>query len=242
MVDDSDPPATRRWPHALRLVLFVAALLTLFYLVAVSKVIDPAGIRAAVSATGPRRSPPGLPGGIGGSGRRVRAGTTAGCRQRCVVRTAARHLRHARIDGADGDDRRPARQASRSRQRQGTPRRGLVEPDRRTDSAARTVGGGRTAVRAGYLRRPGVVRVRRLRNAVVADGRRGGFHRISAAGVVYTALGASISDLSSPLGYAAIAVWCITAIIGRSPRIAGIAVGATGGAGAADPGRYWHHG
>ena len=31
---------------------------------------------------------------------------------------------------------------------------------------------------------------------------------------VYTALGASISNLSSPLAYAAIAVWCVTAIIG----------------------------
>jgi uncharacterized membrane protein YdjX (TVP38/TMEM64 family) len=31
---------------------------------------------------------------------------------------------------------------------------------------------------------------------------------------VYTALGASISDLSSPLAYAAIAVWCVTAIVG----------------------------
>ena len=31
---------------------------------------------------------------------------------------------------------------------------------------------------------------------------------------VYTALGASLSDLNSPLAYAAIAVWCLTAIIG----------------------------
>lgn len=31
---------------------------------------------------------------------------------------------------------------------------------------------------------------------------------------VYTALGASIKDLNSPLAYAAVAVWCITAIIG----------------------------
>lgn len=31
---------------------------------------------------------------------------------------------------------------------------------------------------------------------------------------VYTALGASISDLTSPLAYAAIAVWCVTAVIG----------------------------
>ena len=31
---------------------------------------------------------------------------------------------------------------------------------------------------------------------------------------VYTALGASISNLNSPLAFAAIAVWCGTAIIG----------------------------
>jgi uncharacterized membrane protein YdjX (TVP38/TMEM64 family) len=31
---------------------------------------------------------------------------------------------------------------------------------------------------------------------------------------VYTALGASISDLNSPLAYAALGVWCVTAIIG----------------------------
>ena len=31
---------------------------------------------------------------------------------------------------------------------------------------------------------------------------------------VYTALGASIADLNSPLAYAAVAVWCLTAIIG----------------------------
>jgi uncharacterized membrane protein YdjX (TVP38/TMEM64 family) len=31
---------------------------------------------------------------------------------------------------------------------------------------------------------------------------------------VYTALGASINDLSSPLAYAAIAIWCVTAVVG----------------------------
>ena len=31
---------------------------------------------------------------------------------------------------------------------------------------------------------------------------------------VYTALGASIGDLSSPLAYAAIAIWCVTAVVG----------------------------
>src|SRR5690242_12059326 len=53
MVENTEPPVARRWPHVLRLVLFVAVLLGLFYLVAVSKVIDPTGIRTAVSATGP---------------------------------------------------------------------------------------------------------------------------------------------------------------------------------------------
>ena len=31
---------------------------------------------------------------------------------------------------------------------------------------------------------------------------------------VYTALGASIGDLDSPLAYAAVAIWCVTAVIG----------------------------
>ena len=31
---------------------------------------------------------------------------------------------------------------------------------------------------------------------------------------VYTSLGASIADLSSPLAYASVAVWCATAIVG----------------------------
>jgi uncharacterized membrane protein YdjX (TVP38/TMEM64 family) len=31
---------------------------------------------------------------------------------------------------------------------------------------------------------------------------------------VYTALGASIGNRSSPLAYAAIAVWCVTAVVG----------------------------
>jgi len=31
---------------------------------------------------------------------------------------------------------------------------------------------------------------------------------------VYTALGASISDLSSPLAYVAIGIWCVTAVVG----------------------------
>src|SRR6516162_8251803 len=53
MADNTDPPVARRWPHALRLALFVAFLLGLFYLVAVSRVIDVGQVRDAVATTGP---------------------------------------------------------------------------------------------------------------------------------------------------------------------------------------------
>ena len=43
----------RRWPHILRLGVFAAFLLTLFYLVAVARVVDVRGVRDAVAATGP---------------------------------------------------------------------------------------------------------------------------------------------------------------------------------------------
>jgi uncharacterized membrane protein YdjX (TVP38/TMEM64 family) len=42
----------------------------------------------------------------------------------------------------------------------------------------------------------------------------GSFIGSAPRGFVYTALGASIHDLSSPLAYVAIAVWCVTAILG----------------------------
>lgn len=50
---------------------------------------------------------------------------------------------------------------------------------------------------------------------------------------VYTALGASITNLSSPLVYSAIAVWCVTAIIGASPRGVGTGSGVRARAGGA---------
>ena len=51
--DSEDAPPVRRWPHVLRLAVFAAFLLTLFYLVAVSRVIDVGRVRDAVAATGP---------------------------------------------------------------------------------------------------------------------------------------------------------------------------------------------
>ena len=53
MTDDADPPAANRWPHVLRLAVFAAFLLTLFYLVAVQRVIDIEAVRGAVARAGP---------------------------------------------------------------------------------------------------------------------------------------------------------------------------------------------
>ena len=53
MTDDADPPAANRWPHVLRLAIFAAFLLTLFYLVAVQRVIDIEAVRGAVARAGP---------------------------------------------------------------------------------------------------------------------------------------------------------------------------------------------
>ena len=41
---------------------------------------------------------------------------------------------------------------------------------------------------------------------------------------VYTALGASIGDLSAPLAYTAIAVWCVTAVIGAFAVVVGLLI------------------
>jgi uncharacterized membrane protein YdjX (TVP38/TMEM64 family) len=40
---------------------------------------------------------------------------------------------------------------------------------------------------------------------------------------VYTALGASIGELSSPLAYVAIAIWCVTAVVGAFAARYGLA-------------------
>ena len=53
LTDDEDPPAVSRWPHILRLAVFAAFLLTLFYLVAVRRVIVIEAVRATIAQAGP---------------------------------------------------------------------------------------------------------------------------------------------------------------------------------------------
>jgi uncharacterized membrane protein YdjX (TVP38/TMEM64 family) len=212
MADDSEPPAPRRWPHVLRLVLFVAALLTLFYLVAVSKVIDPAGVRATVSATGPAAPlvyvvvSAGLaavfvPGPLLAAGSGVLFGPLLG-----TFVTLGSTVLTAVIAALLG--RRAGRDSART----------LLGPDwsARIDSQIQRHGlwavvgqrfvPGISDALASYAF--GAFGMPLWQMAV------GAFVGSAPRAFVYTALGASISDLSSPLGYAAIAVWCITAIIG----------------------------
>lgn len=53
MIDDDEAPAASRRGHIIRLALFGAFLLALFYLVAVTRVVDVENVRRTVAATGP---------------------------------------------------------------------------------------------------------------------------------------------------------------------------------------------
>src|SRR5829696_2085178 len=53
MTDSEISPATSRRRHIVRLVVFATFLLGLFYLVAVTRVVDVEGVRRTVAATGP---------------------------------------------------------------------------------------------------------------------------------------------------------------------------------------------
>jgi uncharacterized membrane protein YdjX (TVP38/TMEM64 family) len=212
MADDTDPPATRRWPHILRLSLFVAFLLSLFYLVAVSRAINVGQVRDAVAATGPvaplvyvavsaALAAVFVPGPLLAAGSGVLFGpvlgtfVTLGSTVSTAVIAALLGRRAGRnsarvLLGADWSARIDAQ----------IQRRGLWAV-----VGQRFVPGISDAL-ASYAF--GTFGMPLWQMAI------GAFIGSAPRAFVYTALGASISDLSSPLAYAAIAVWCITAIIG----------------------------
>lgn len=212
MAQDTEPPQARRWPHVLRLLLFVAVLAVLFYLVAVTKVIDPAGIRAAMTATGPAAPlaylvvSAGLaavfvPGPLLAAGSGVLFGPWLG-----TFVTLGSTVLTAMIAALLG--RRAGRDSARA----------LLGPDWSSRIDAQIQRRGLWAV-VGQRFVPGISDAL-ASYAFGAFGMplwqmaAGAFIGSAPRAFVYTALGASISDLSSPLGYAAIVVWCITAIIG----------------------------
>jgi uncharacterized membrane protein YdjX (TVP38/TMEM64 family) len=212
MADNTDPPVARRWPHVLRLGLFVAFLLGMFYLVAVSRVIDVGQIRDAVAATGPLAplvyltvsallAAVFVPGALLAAGSGVLFGPLLG-----TFVTLGSTATTAIIAALLG--RRAGRDSARV----------LLGPDWSARIDAQIQRRGLWAI-VGQRFVPGISDAM-ASYAFGAFGiplwqmAIGAFIGSAPRAFVYTALGASISDLSSPLAYAAVAVWCITAIIG----------------------------
>ncbi|OBG22208.1 hypothetical protein A5765_20585 [Mycolicibacterium celeriflavum] len=207
----SDGPATRR-RHILRLVLFAAFLLGLFYLVAVTGVVDVDHVRSTVVATGPVAplayvvisallGAVFVPGPILAAASGVLFGPVLGTfvTLGATVGTAVVTSLLGRRAGRDsarallGDER-------ATRLDDLIARRGLWAV-----VGQRFVPGISDAL-ASYAF--GAFGVPLWQMAV------GAFIGSVPRAFVYTALGASISDLNSPLTYVAIAVWCATGIVG----------------------------
>jgi uncharacterized membrane protein YdjX (TVP38/TMEM64 family) len=212
MTDSQGSPAEPRRRHIMRLAVFVAFLLALFYLVAVSRVVDVEDLRRTVAATGPAApltyallsaalGALFVPGPILAAtsgvlfgpilGLFVTLGATVGTAviASLVGRRAGRNSARALL-GAERADRLDGLIA----------RRGLWAV-----VGQRFVPGVSDAL-ASYAF--GAFGVPLWQMAV------GAFIGSVPRAFVYTSLGASLSDLSSPLAYVAIAIWCITAIIG----------------------------
>ncbi|RAV10035.1 hypothetical protein DQP55_16220 [Mycolicibacterium sp. GF69] len=207
----TDGPTSRR-QHILRLVLFAAFLLGLFYLVAVTGVVDVENVRRTVASAGPVAPlvyvvVSGLlgavfvPGPILAAASGVLFGPVVGtfATLGATVTTAVVTSRIGRRAGREsarallGDDR-------ATRLDDLIARRGLWAV-----VGQRFVPGISDAL-ASYAF--GAFGVPLWQMAV------GAFIGSVPRAFVYTALGASISDLNSPLTYVAIAVWCATAVVG----------------------------
>jgi uncharacterized membrane protein YdjX (TVP38/TMEM64 family) len=212
MTDSDDSPGTDRRPHILRLVAFAAFLFGLFYLVAVARLIDVGDIRGAVAATGPA-APLAyvfvsaclgalfVPGPILAAGSGVLFGPVLG-----TFVTLGATVGTAVVASLIG--RRAGRDSARA-----------LLGAQRADRLDRQIQQGGLWAVVGQRFVPGVSDAL----ASYAFGAFGVPLWQMAAGAfigsvprafVYTALGASIGDLSAPLANTAIGVWCVTAVIG----------------------------
>jgi uncharacterized membrane protein YdjX (TVP38/TMEM64 family) len=212
MTDDDGSPAPSRRPHVVRLAVFAAFLLGLFYLVGIARVVDLDAVRSAVSATGPA-APLAyvvvsavlgalfVPGPLLAAGSGVLFGAVTG-----TFVTIGSAVGTAVITSLIG--RRAGRDSARALL-------GARRADRIDDQIQRhglwaVVGQrfvpGISDAFASYAF--GAFGVPLWQMAV------GAFIGSAPRAFVYTALGASIGDLSAPLAYTAIGVWCVTAVIG----------------------------
>lgn len=208
----STDAASSRWPHILRLALFVAFLLTLFYLVAVQRVVDVEVVREAVARAGPAApllyipvaallAAIFVPGPILAAGSGFLFGPMLG-----TVVTLSSTVLTATIAALLG--RRAGRDSARAligtqwadRIDTQIQRRGLWAV-----VGQRFIPGVSDAMASYAFGAFGMPLWQMAIGALIGSAPRA---------FVYTALGASISNLNSPLAYAAIAVWCLTAIIG----------------------------
>ena len=208
--DSPAPPSRRR--HVVRLIVFVAFLLGLFYLVAVTRIIDVEDVRRVVSATGPAApltyvvfsallGAIFVPGPLLAAGSGVLFGPLLGtfvtlgsaigtaCLTSLVGRRAGRDSARGLL-GADRADRLDHQ----------VRRRGLWAV-----VGQRFIPGVSDALASYAFGAFGVPLWQMAIGALIGSAPRA---------FVYTALGASIGDLSAPLAYTAIAVWCVTAVIG----------------------------
>jgi uncharacterized membrane protein YdjX (TVP38/TMEM64 family) len=216
MVDNDDPPATSqptsRRSHVVRLAVFAGFLLVMFYLVAVARVIDIEEVRRAISATGPA-APLAyvvvsavlgalfVPGTILAAGSGLLFGAVLGIfvTLGATVGTAIVASRVGRRAGRDS-----------ARALLGAKRADRIDAliERRGLWAVvgqRFIPGISDAL-ASYAF--GAFGVPLWQMAV------GAFIGSVPRAFVYTALGASLGNPSSPLAYSAIAVWCVTAVVG----------------------------
>ncbi|MFI6170077.1 TVP38/TMEM64 family protein [Nocardia sp. NPDC051052] len=211
MTDDSSQ--TSRWRHGTRLALCIVFLLGMFYLVAVVRVIDVEGVRDMIASTGPA-APLAyamvsallgailVPGPILAAGSGLLFGPLVG-----TFVTLGATVGTATSSSFLG--RRAGRESARGLLGAERAERLDAQIERRDLWAVvgqRFVPGAPDAL-ASYLF--GALGVPLWQMAT------GAFIGSTPRAFVYTALGASIGDLSAPLAYTAITVWCIiTTIIG----------------------------
>jgi uncharacterized membrane protein YdjX (TVP38/TMEM64 family) len=212
MVNEDSPAPTSRRRHVARLVLFFAFLITMFYLVAVARVIDFDAVRRTIAATGPLAPLTYIvasavlgalfvPGAILAAGSGMLFGPVWG-----ILVTLGSAVGTAIV-------------ASRIGHRAGRDSARALLGSTRADRIDAVIERGGVWAVAGQRFVPGIsdalasyafgaFGVPLWQMAV------GSFVGSAPRAFVYTALGASIRNHSAPLAYAAIAVWCVSAIIG----------------------------
>lgn len=209
VVDDVRPG---RRAHIARLALLAVFLLGLWYLIGVARILDLDDIRTAVASTGPAAplvyvmvsavlGSLLVPGPLLAAGSGLLFGPVLG-----TFVTLGATVGTATIAGLAG--RRAGRDSTRA----------VLGPDRAERIDVLISRGGLWAV-VGQKFVPGISDAA-ASYAFGAFGvplwqmMIGSFIGSAPRAFVYTALGASVGDLSSPLVYVAIAVWCATAVIG----------------------------